>query len=1570
MARTLSNWSAPGDMADAFAAGAGVQESLSRAERSMADFLSKQGVSPAHAKEMVRLFAKQVAEELAKGLPPHQAIEAAKAHVPLPNPPPKTESPTAELLEALSRGGPVDGVLAKVLKAESLSGDKGKAFATALETALKQGKSMDQALAGAKSAAEHHPVGEQGGDAAAKLMAALSGGAEANGVVAAMLSGRSAGEAQALLTGLQHSLSRGAPMDLALTRAQEGAVKATAAEQAAHVSLSSADQLALALAEGRGGGVSEAMAAALAAGQSPTAAAVAAFQAGQRADILAQTQQVPVSAADVLAQALASGGALAVTPQLAAFTQSLGWGEAADTALVRAVAVIQAHHNQDQAAENAVSPADQLIAALARGSDVQNVLAGTSVSFATALQNALARGNDGDIAFAHAAAAAHAADQQAGVGILIPADTPSTPIPAAPPSNPVVPAENVPHTALLPTAPVAASPYVASTAYSILSVDTTPLFVPLNEPQAAPSMQNLLQSAGPVQSSVVAETVAPPPAALAPVQHAAPSISLSSSTLTLDEDCGATPLTVGLGADEGVTLSISVDNAALFPGGGYVLSGSGASRILTLTPAANASGTAILTLTAEGGGATTASTLTVNVQSVADAPTVTPANGGGTVVMNTQSTSGLVIGRNGVDGADIAWFKISAITGGTLFQHDGTTAIANNGYITYAEAQAGLKFTATAGSASFAVQGATDSAGHGLGAATAISLTVQGAVSAADDGAEAVEAGYNVGGSNALGNVLANDEESAGAALTITAFRTGNVEGGGTAGTVGGAALTGSYGSLTLAADGSYTYAVNNANATVNALESGQSLHDYFNYTASNGAVSDRGVLDITIQGAADQGWSTVSTVGSGISGDFTVLDVDNDGKQDLVGGSSSLILVYGQGAAGAFSLLQSITPSSNSAYGLAHGDLNGDGSQDLLSAGPNGSSLSPNSVYLNSGGTFGAGTTIYTSNSTFFYGQDVTIGNLNGDSHLDVVWNTGDGVRVAFGNGSGGFSSITTLTPSYASIWSYDGVQIFDAKGDGSADDIMVSTYANASAASVKAVDIFLNNGSGVFTKQSITGADLAGLYDNVNALGAATGDFNGDGRTDIAFFNFAQSGGVTAPGIVVGLRTSSDGATPAYSFSKAVAFGDGTFFNSLRSLDAADVNGDGHLDLIATSSSGGKIFAGDGLGGFSLQGSLGTGNYARQVVADVNSDGKADVVYGSGSTLDVYYQMAGNGNYAPTLSGTYAFAATDQNTSTAGVQVSTIIGGLNYADANTGAAQGIAVTAESGNGTWEFSTDNGTWTAFGAVSSGSALLLSAGTYVRYVPDHSAGENVGLTFRAWDQSAGSASANGAPSHYDTSGNGGTSAFSANNAAATLTVNCLADPLVLDLNGDGVHLTAVNAATSFDMNGDGRAEASGWISPGDALLVWDRDQDGRISGIGEVLSDHGASGSLLALGALDDNGDGRIDGQDAAYARLLVWSDADGDGRSLPQELSSLAQAGIAALLLQRLDSVPRSDHGNTVTASAAFQRADGSMGEMAEVAFAYAPPAEGHELSSSHDMSAAASLSAVDDHSSLVHAA
>lgn len=98
-------------------------------------------------------------------------------------------------------------------------------------------------------------------------------------------------------------------------------------------------------------------------------------------------------------------------------------------------------------------------------------------------------------------------------------------------------------------------------------------------------------------------------------------------------------------------------------------------------------------------------------------------------------------------------------------------------------------------------------------------------------------------------------------------------------------------------------------------------------------------------------------------------------------------------------------------------------------------------------------------------------------------------------------------------------------------------------------------------------------------------------------------------------------------------------------------------------------------------------------------------------------------------------------------------------------------------------------------------------------------------------------------------------------------------PLVLDLDGDGIELTAVNTTNVFfDVDNDGFREATGWVQADDGLLVLDRNNDGYINDNSELFGNFTTSG-FVELRAIDDNGDNFIDANDSRFAELQIWRD-------------------------------------------------------------------------------------------------
>ncbi len=109
----------------------------------------------------------------------------------------------------------------------------------------------------------------------------------------------------------------------------------------------------------------------------------------------------------------------------------------------------------------------------------------------------------------------------------------------------------------------------------------------------------------------------------------------------------------------------------------------------------------------------------------------------------------------------------------------------------------------------------------------------------------------------------------------------------------------------------------------------------------------------------------------------------------------------------------------------------------------------------------------------------------------------------------------------------------------------------------------------------------------------------------------------------------------------------------------------------------------------------------------------------------------------------------------------------------------EGIAITATTnGNGSWEYSTDNGTsWNAVGSVADNSALLLRSTDLVRFVPNGQSATTGDITFRAWDQTSGTFG-----TKVDASTHGGTTAFSSATETASITITEVNDEQILATN--------------------------------------------------------------------------------------------------------------------------------------------------------------------------------------------
>jgi VCBS repeat-containing protein len=166
---------------------------------------------------------------------------------------------------------------------------------------------------------------------------------------------------------------------------------------------------------------------------------------------------------------------------------------------------------------------------------------------------------------------------------------------------------------------------------------------------------------------------------------------------------------------------------------------------------------------------------------------------------------------------------------------------------------------------------AVDGSGYAASANLSITITPSNdAPVVADDTATAYEAGgiaNAIAGLNPTGSVLLNDTDVDGDTLSVTA-----------------GTFVGSYGTLVLNSNGTYTYTLDNTNATVQALNSSSApLTESFTYTLSDGTLTDTATLSILINGANDVPLNSMSGTPSVAEGGVvaistvSVSDVDND---------------------------------------------------------------------------------------------------------------------------------------------------------------------------------------------------------------------------------------------------------------------------------------------------------------------------------------------------------------------------------------------------------------------------------------------------------------------------------------------------------------------------------------------------------------------------------------------------------------------------------------------------------------------------------------------------------------------
>jgi hypothetical protein len=341
--------------------------------------------------------------------------------------------------------------------------------------------------------------------------------------------------------------------------------------------------------------------------------------------------------------------------------------------------------------------------------------------------------------------------------------------------------------------------------------------------------------------------------------------------------------------------------------------------------------------------------------------------------------------------------------------------------------------------------------------------------------------------------------------------------------------------------------------------------------------------------------------------------EFNSDGKPDLVVtngcpgnsncgiGSIGVLLGNGDGT-----LQQAVNYSSGgqSAVALAVGDFNGDRQPDVVVVNECSTSGCQNgtiSVLLGNGdGTLRSPITSATGGVESW---SLAVGDFNGDGKLDVAvanyyadtTDQSSSVSVLLGNGDGTFQTPVTYTLS--GLYN-PSIAVGDFDGDGKL-DLAVSNKCQSTGSCVGVVSILKGNGDGTFqTPQTYPSA-------GGNTVSVAVGDFNGDGNPDLALEDDTD---------ISVLLGNGDG-----TFQAAVSYPTTCCISGIsQSLLVRDFNGDGNLDLAATTYQGGVcLLLGKGDGTFQTSTFYAAGsNDSGLAVVDLNNDGRPDLAIADGSS------------------------------------------------------------------------------------------------------------------------------------------------------------------------------------------------------------------------------------------------------------------------------------------------------------------------------------------------------------------
>lgn len=569
-----------------------------------------------------------------------------------------------------------------------------------------------------------------------------------------------------------------------------------------------------------------------------------------------------------------------------------------------------------------------------------------------------------------------------------------------------------------------------------------------------------------------------------------------------------------------------------------------------------------------------------------------------------------------------------------------------------------------------------------------------------------------------------------------------------------------------------------------------------------------------TLSGAQTPIFPTPTTLNSvNGPGGKQITDLDGDGKPDLVylgvlGGSpaedSVTTVLDFEGSSPA---THNVALSCTAAGEPAIADVNKDGKPDVIVHCTNyvvvllgnGDGTLQNPVY-------------YASNGS----MSPILVDLNGDGYPDIVegatTNSGFELSVMLNKGSsspGTFASAVNYSPGSGNN-QFFALASGDFNGDGKQDIAGVVLSTGAASQTTPGVIVFSGKGDGTLSAGPFQPAGGANQNNAANLI--ATGDFNSDGITDVAFITYANAIDQGYTNIQVLLGSSSGTFTQGTSLPVSVPS------QAIPSLIAADSGGS--VDLIFSSSDT-TIYHGDGKGGFSPIAAYSEAGdaYGQPLIWEPGSGG-APTLFLDGPVVNSFSVLSGNSD------GSFqGLPATTLN------QASNVV----WADFNNDKIADMAYVSQPGASQMVLTTavgrGNGTFGVLDQAPATTGNLLIAGDF-------------NLDGNADVVAIGSTSGNAQLVFYAGNGNG---TFQAAGTGTDLGVSGATAAVTGDFNGDG----KPDVVVSYQNTGSGQA----------GLLFVQGNGDGTFKAPVSIASTT-IGATILPLFAADLNNDGKLD---------LIW---------------------------------------------------------------------------------------------------